>query len=97
MAAARCKVSYTDSEGFVHVAYVEAESLYEAVALAVFHFRDEAMASRPGPMTEFTVALDRPAVEHHVRLKQVSKWAEHTTREGPAGVIKRERVRALLG
>ena len=35
MAAARCKVSYSDSEGFVHVAYVEAESLYEAVALAV--------------------------------------------------------------
>jgi hypothetical protein len=97
MATARCKVSYSDSEGFVHVAYVEAESLYEAVALAVFHFRDEAMASRPGPMTEFTVALDRPAVEHHVRLNQVTKWAAHTTREGPAGVVKRERVRALLG
>jgi hypothetical protein len=97
MPAARCKVSFTDHDGLVHVAYVEAESLYEAVALAVFQFRDDAMASRPGPMTEFTVALDRPAVEHHIRLNQVAKWAENTTREGPAGMTKRQRVRALLG
>jgi hypothetical protein len=25
------------------------------------------------------------------------KWAEHTTREGPAGITKRNRVRMLLG
>lgn len=48
-------------------------------------------------MTEFTVAIQRPAVEHHIKLGQVLNWAQQTMKEGPAGIIKRERVRALLG
>jgi hypothetical protein len=48
-------------------------------------------------MTEFTIAIQRPAVEHHINLGQVLNWAQHTMKEGPAGIIKRERVRALLG
>ena len=31
-------------------------------------------------MTEFTVAIQRPAVEDKIRLGQVSKWAESNTR-----------------
>ena len=48
-------------------------------------------------MTEFTVAVYRNPVEHKIRLKQVLAWSESTTREGPAGITKRQRVRALLG
>jgi hypothetical protein len=48
-------------------------------------------------MTEFTVAVYRNPTEHKIRLGQVLKWAAHTTREGPAGVTKRQRVRTLLG
>lgn len=36
-------------------------------------------------------------IEHHIKLGQVLNWAQHTMKEGPAGIIKRERVRALLG
>lgn len=97
MAAARCKVSFTDPDGLCHTAHVQAESLYEAVALAIADFRQDAMVPVPGATTEFTVAIERPAVEHHIRLGQVERWAETTTREGPAGMIKRQRVRALLG
>jgi len=33
-------------------------------------------------MTEFTVAVYRNPVEHKIRLGQVAKWAEHSTRTG---------------
>lgn len=94
---ARCRVSYTDSEGLVHAIDVEAESLYEAVALAVVEFRrDELTLSMPGAMTEFTVAVYRNPTEHRIRLNQVTKWAEHSVQEGPAGIVRREKVRKLL-
>jgi len=94
---ARCGVSFTDQEKTEHAVEVEAESLYEAVALAVADFRDDPLLKElPGVMTEFTVAVLRNPTEHKIRLQQVVKWAEHTTREGPAGIMKREKVRKLL-
>jgi hypothetical protein len=97
MATARCKVSFIDSDGLSHLAHVQADSLYEAVALAIAEFRTDPMVPDPAPLTEFTVAIERPAVEHRIRLSQVAKWAEGTTWEGPAGIIKRQKVKALLG
>jgi hypothetical protein len=95
---ARCRVSFTDSEKLEHSAEVEAESLYEAVALAVADFREDPLLhDRPAATTEFTVAVLRNPTEHKIRLSQVAKWAQPTTREGPAGILKRQKVRALLG
>lgn len=93
-----CRVSFIDSEGIQHAVGVEADSLYEAVALAVAEFRkDEMNTAGAGSMTEFTVTAYRKPLEHRIRLGQVQKWAEPTTKEGPAGLMKRERVRLLLG
>jgi hypothetical protein len=98
VALSRCRVSYTDTEGIAHAVEVDAESLYEAVALAVAEFRQgEILAATPGAMTEFCVTVMRKPIKHRIRLNQVEKWAEHTVMEGPAGIVKRERVRALLG
>lgn len=97
MPAARCRVSFVDSDGIAHAAYVQAESLYEAVALAFSEFRDDAMVETPDSMTEFKISIEKPAVEHSIRLNQVAKWAQTTTKEGPAGILKRQRVKALLG
>ncbi|HKD86572.1 MAG TPA: hypothetical protein VKB58_17620 [Terriglobales bacterium] len=97
MSTTRCSVSFTDNDSLSHRVHVEAASLYEAVALAVAAFRDDPVVPRPGPMTEFTVVVERPSVEHRICLNQVAKWAETTTREGPAGVLKRQRVKTLLG
>jgi hypothetical protein len=96
MAAALCLVSFEDSEGIVHSAHVQAESLYEAVALAVAEFHEDPMVPCPASTTEFTVAIDRPRIEHRIRLAQITKWAESTTREGPAGITRRQRVKHLL-
>jgi hypothetical protein len=52
---------------------VLAESLYEAVALAVAEFRTDKMTAEVGPMTEFVIAIHRPTVEHRIRLNQVTQ------------------------
>lgn len=77
---------------------VHAETRYEAVAIAVAEFRnDRTVPHPPEPATELTVAVFRPPMEHKIRLSQVQTWAQPTTKEGPAGLVKRQRVRALLG
>jgi len=96
MPPARCRVSFTDSDGIAHTAHVQAESLYEAVALAVAEFRQDPLVPAPASTTEFIIAIERPLIEHRIRLSQVAKWAEGTTREGPAGITKRQRVKGLL-
>jgi hypothetical protein len=98
MAGSRCRVSFTDLEGVLHAADVDAESLYEAIAIATASLReDDVSPASPGPMTEFTVAVYKNPTEHKIRLAQVLKWSEPTTKEGPAGITKRQRVRQLLG
>ena len=84
----RCRVSFTDTNGIPHDVEVQAESLYEAVALAVAEFRADKLTAEVGPMTEFVIAIHRPAVEHRLRLNQVTQWAQGT-RDGPAGVISK--------
>jgi hypothetical protein len=94
---ARCRVSFTDQDEVLHTVEVDAESLYEAVAHAVAEFRAAApIKAAPAPTTEFTVSVYRKPVEHRIRLTQVEKWAEHTTKDGPAGIMKRDRVKKLL-
>ena len=56
---ARCRVSFTDPDGIPHTVDVQADSLYEAVALAVAEFHADSMTAAPSPMTEFTVAIHR--------------------------------------
>jgi hypothetical protein len=98
MPTARCAVSFTDSNGIVHEARVQAESLYEAVALAIADFRRDKLVPAPSSSTEFTVAIELPRVQHRIRLSRIEKLAKtNTTREGPAGITKRHRIRTLLG
>ena len=94
---ARCRVSFTDSEKTEHAVEVEADSLYEAVALAVADFREDPLiTAAPTAMTEFIVAVRRNPTEHKVCLQQVMAWAQPSTKGGPAGITKREKVRSLL-
>lgn len=89
---------YTDSDGIEHAVEVDAESLYEAVALAVAQFREDAVCPLdPAPMQEFTVEVIRKPVQHKIRLKQVQNWAKPSVIGGPNQIIRRERVRNLLG
>ena len=94
----QCKVSYADTDGIIHSVQVDAESLYEAVAMAVAEFRDDkTIEKQPMFTTEFTVAVLRQPIEHHIKMHTVQEFVKPTTRGGPVEVIKREKLRKLLG
>src|ERR1700691_4480819 len=93
---AKCRVSYTDHDG-IHSVEVSAETLYEAAAQAVTEFKeDKTVPNPPGPETEFRVEVLRKPVEHFIRLKRVTEWAEFSNAKSPVELLKRERVRKLL-
>ena len=93
---ARCRVSYKNDDG-LHSVEVEAESLYEAVAEAVAEFRkDKTISELPGPETDLTVIVLRKPPEHQIKLRRVHEWAQPSTKGGPAGTVRRERVRKML-
>jgi hypothetical protein len=93
---ARCRVSYKNEHG-LHSVEVNAESLYEAVAQAVSEFReDQTISELPGPGTELTVVILKKPPEHHITLARVLEWSKPSTKGGPAGIVKRERVRLML-
>lgn len=97
---ARCLVGYKDHRSIAHYIEVEADSLYEAVALAVAEFREDSLIPEdqmPGALTEMTVDVQRPDVKHAITYKRVLEWAEAAARGGPAGILRRSRVRQLLG
>ena len=76
---------------------MQAESHYEAVALSVSEFRNDSVTSMPGRMTEFIISIQRPATEYHIRLGQESKSAlVGGSRQGPAGITRRQKVLRLL-
>ncbi len=98
MGLSRCRVSYTDQEGIEHAVEVHADSLYEAAALAVCEFREQELdTDGPKPMTLLTITVYRKPVEHKIHVQQVREWAKPSTEGGPAGIMRRDRIRRLLG
>jgi hypothetical protein len=95
-----CRVSYRDTEGIEHAVDVSAASLYEAVAMAVARFRrDDGWAiGPPGPACEFQIRVlpDAP-VTYTIPLKKVETFALHGTVAGPQDILRKERIKRLLG
>jgi hypothetical protein len=94
----RCRVSYLDSKNIEHAVDVTAESLFEAAAVAMRAFREGALVEElPVPNTELRIAVFPLPVEHRVRLQRVEQWAQTGTVKSPVDMLRRERVRELLG
>jgi len=94
----RCRVSYLDSRNVEHAVDVTADSLFEAAAFAVRAFREGALVEElPVPGTELRITVCPLPVEHRVRLQRVEQWAQTGTVKSPVEMLRRERVRDLLG
>jgi hypothetical protein len=82
------------------VGEVTAASLYEAVALAVARFRrdDGWVMCPPGPGCEFHVKVlpDSP-MTYSISLNKVEVFALHGTVTGPQDILRKERIKQLLG
>jgi hypothetical protein len=95
-----CRVSYRDIEGMDHSVEVEADSLYEAIAQAVKRFRhDDGWAlSPPGPGCKFDVrVLPHSPMTYSMALDKVKDFALHGTAKGPKDIVRKKRIRELLG
>lgn len=67
-----CTVSFTGHDGIRHSVNVQAETLYEGVALAVRAFREHDCT--PGPASQLEVEAKSPSVTHTVSMKKVQEW-----------------------
>ena len=93
MAGSRCRVSLTDFEGVLHGVDVDAESLYEAVALAARSFTGAGCPPTQG--TELDIEVKAPAVTHTIKLNRVCAWVNGVARS-PADKILKDRLKELL-
>ena len=89
---AACIVSYVDTEGLRHAVEVEAESLYEAAALAVRTFKQH--NCQPGELSKIEVEI-RSSITHTVTLKKIHSWLQGGARS-PKEAVTKERLRELI-
>lgn len=90
-----CTVWFQDEHGTRYQVTVTAQSLYEAVGLAVHAFRQQPWTPPVPAAAPLTIAVAPPAIEHRVTVQKVRQWASSTA-TSPADRLQRERVRALL-
>lgn len=89
---ATCIVSFLDTAGIRHSVEVQAESLYEAVVLAIKTFNEHDCA--PGEITKMEVKI-LSSVTHEVTLKKVRQWLNGGAKT-PKEAVMKDRLRALL-
>jgi hypothetical protein len=90
-------VTYWDAQGVEHTAQVTAQSLYEAVALALRVFREDDWSEDPnrGPAT-VVVTINQPQVEHRVRIKDFENWLD-SAGKSPAEMALKRSLRDIIG
>src|SRR5262245_51671285 len=94
MAVRTCEVSYKDHRGIRHSCSVDAESLFEAVCLAVTIFRQDPWLERVGPSTVLDIEIREPSTKHAISLQQVERWLDGAT--SPAEAVKKARLKMML-
>ena len=93
MPARACTVSFSGPDGIRHSVNVQAESLYEAVVLAIRAFREHECA--PGAGSQLEVEARSPAVTHTVSMAKVQDWLRSSAKS-PSDKIMKERLKGLL-
>ena len=72
---------------------VQAETLYEAVVLAIRAFREHHCA--PGAASQLDVEARTPGVTHTVSVAKVQTWLASSAKS-PSDKIMKERLKGLL-
>lgn len=89
---ASCVVSYLDTSGIRHSVEVEAESLYEAAALAVRAFRRH--DCEPRGLEKLEVEM-RSSITHTLTIKRLEEWLAGACKN-PREAVMKERLRELV-
>lgn len=89
---ATCVVSYLDISGIRHTVEVEAESLYEAAALAVKAFRQH--QCEPRGLAKLDVEI-RSSITHTLTIKRLEEWLTASSRT-PKDAVLKDRLRQIV-
>ena len=95
MAVRACSVSFKDARGIRHCADVEAESLFEAVIIAVNSFRQDPWMEQVGEATMLDVEIREPAASHSLSMKQVERWLAGAT-SSPTEASRKAKLKMRL-
>ena len=95
MTVRSCSVSFKDVRGIRHSVDVEAESVYEAVVLAVRRFRQDPWTEPLGTATVLDVEAREPATTHSISLQQVERWLGGAT-SSPNEASKKAKLKMML-
>ncbi len=88
---AACLVSYLDTSGVRHSVEVEANSLYEAAALAIRVFKQH--ECEPQALHKLDVEM-RTSVKHTLTVRRLREWLQGSSKTPKEAVLK-ERLREL--
>jgi hypothetical protein len=92
-----CRVSFIDHQGITHSVEVVAESLYEAVALALAEFaRCGFTDASAGSSTAITVAVKSPVTTHEIKVGKFRDWLDASAKSPRERVLK-DRLKELVG
>ncbi|HJZ73178.1 MAG TPA: hypothetical protein VKE51_15645 [Vicinamibacterales bacterium] len=86
---------FSDPQGIRHGVEVEAESLYEAVVLAVKRFREDPWLPQVSATTALDVDVRDPSTKHAITLQQVERWLA-TTSASPLEKSKKAKLKMML-
>ena len=81
--------------GIRHGVEVEAESLYEAVVLAVSRFRRDPWIEQVALGTVLDVEVREPSTRHAITLQQVERWIASAT-VNPLDASKKAKLKLIL-
>jgi hypothetical protein len=95
VAIRHCTVSFRDARGIRHSVDVEAESLYEAVVVAVSRFRKDPWAGQLGHATVLDVDVREPSTTHSISLQQLERWLGGAT-PNPSEASKKAKLKMIL-
>ena len=95
MAVRACLVSFKDLRGIRHSVEVEAESLYEAVVLAVTRLREDPWIEQVRGETPLDVEVREPSTSHVITLQQVERWIAGAT-PSPLEASKKAKLKLML-
>jgi hypothetical protein len=92
-----CSVSFIDHQGITHSVEVAADSLYEAVGLALAEFaRCGFTDASPGSGTALTVAVKLPATTHEIKVSKFRDWLDASAKS-PRDRLLKDRLKELVG
>jgi hypothetical protein len=95
MALRRCTVSFQSATGIRHGVDVDAESVYEAAALAVARLTADGWVEGLGPGTRLEIEVREPATEHRVTIAQLRRWLTAAS-PSPADLLRKTKLKHLL-